>query len=139
MGCRSLSEDELESEAFAMLGNQMLARRVLDFVPEAFGAMLIGHIPGMITRLPRTFSVCAADGEWRELPLSEEPVFAQAVQLAMRLAHHGDSEVFEVVSKRSSLFNLVNKSLSAGKEPKDVGMPALAFMGIPAELYEAAP
>ena len=139
MGSASLSEDELRNEAFALLGDQMLARRVLNFVPEAFGAMLIGHIPGMITRLPRTFSVCAADGKWHELPFPEEPVFAQAVQLAKRLAHQGDGEVFETVSKRSSLFSLVNKSLGAGKEPEDIGMPALAFVGIPAEIYLPVP
>ena len=86
-------------------------------------------------RLKSLFS----DGKWHELPFLEEPVFAQAVQLAMRLAHQGGGEVFETVSKRSSLFSLVNKSLSAGKEPKDIGMPALAFAGIPAEIYLPVP
>ena len=135
MASDSLSEVELLNQTVALVGDQMLARRALNFVPEAFGAMVIGHIPGFATRLPKTFSASAANGEWHEFLFADEPIFVQAVQMAMRLAHQGNRGFIEPVSGRSSLINLVSKSLNAGKELESIGPLAVAFVGIPAELY----
>jgi len=133
LGSGSSSEDEIEDEVLNLIGDDILARRVLDWVPEAFGALLLGHIDGLT--LPTTFSVCSRDSTWRELPFSAEPIFAQALRFAMQLAHGGAGGVFEAVAKRSSLLAAVNNALNTGKSPGQIVLSGPAFVGIPAEVY----
>jgi len=124
---RALSEVEREQRALAIAGSPELARRALDWLPEAFGLVAIAHMDGV--ELPSTFSAKRLDGSWQEFPLSAEPLFAQAVKLAMR------SPDFKRVAEQSGCIEAVNKALNAGDDLKGARISGPAILGVPAEAY----
>jgi hypothetical protein len=68
-----------DAAATDLLGDELLARRAIDWLAEAFGLVLIQHIAAI--ELPRTFKALNCHGEWQEIPFNAEPVFGQALRL----------------------------------------------------------
>jgi hypothetical protein len=131
----TLSQEAREAKALEVAGSSILARRALDWLPEAFGLVAIAHIAKTIV-MPTTFSAQRTDGTWQQIPFSAEPIFAQAMRLAFA-ASHSNSEIFRPLAERSSSLNVVDKALNAGEDLGGAVLSGPALIGIPAETYSA--
>ncbi|MBW8807229.1 MAG: hypothetical protein JF591_00020 [Lysobacter sp.] len=120
----------------ALAGHPLTARRLLDVIPEAFGQVLVAHIPACAgMELPNTFSARTADGEWRSIPCEREPLFALAAAAATRMYHDGPHDRFRAIASRASIVNAVSQALDQVDSLEGGSMGGPAFNGIPAELY----
>lgn len=130
----ALDDQRQESRIVALLGDDLLARRAIHWIPEAFAIALLGH---MKVQLPKEFTVRNRAGEWVKLPMNTDPIFVQALRYALEQFHEGDRRHFGQVAMRSSLLSAVNKGLHAGHAAAEMRISSLAVMGIPAEVYGA--
>jgi hypothetical protein len=128
------TEEEIEARVLAETRDPLLARRLIDWIPEAFGLVLISHMDGV--RLPETFSAKSAAGEWKQFPLTTEPIFVCALRVAQQIFHDGPRNHFEPLAVRSSMLAAVNKALQNGSSVRGGQLAGPAFIGIPAEVYE---
>lgn len=137
LGNPSLSVAEIEAAVLALADRDvMLARRLIDVVPEGFGLVLISHIQGADgMQLPTTFSVQNAAGDWVEFPLQREPIFVAAVLAAQQMFHTGPRLQFQTVTDRSALLNTVNNALNEGGSLEGSSLGGPSFLGIPAAIY----
>ena len=133
---RSLSQVDRESRALAIAGTQELATRALDWLPEAFGLVALGHMDGI--ELPTTFSARDTHGTWHEFPMSLEPLFEQSVRLALETCHSDTSNLFKSLAEKSSCVNAVDNALNAGQDVKGCKLSGPALVGIHAETYATA-
>lgn len=133
IGSSSLSEDAIERQVLALVGDSELARRAIDWIPEAFALVVIGHMAKV--KLPTTFSAKGRDGVWRQFPLSAEPIFAQAIRKAAETFHDGPRDLFSAIAQRSGILDSVNKALNAGQDINGATLSGPALIGIPAETY----
>lgn len=130
------SEDAIENEILALAGHPLTARRLIDAIPEAFGLVLVAHIPACAgMALPSSFSVRSADGEWHSIACEREPVFALAAVAATRMYHDGPRDRFRAIASRASIVNVVSQALDQVDSLDGASMAGPAFDGIPAELY----
>jgi hypothetical protein len=136
LGTPGISADTIEAQVAALVTDQMEARRLIDWIPEAFGTVWVAHLGKIV--LPTTFGARNAKGEVRLFPYSCEPIFTQALQLAQETYHHGSSARFRNVALRSSIANAANNLLNAGGS-LDGAVFHLALVGVPAEVYPAQP
>ena len=125
---RNLSAAERELRAQSIAGSVDLARRALDWLPEAFGLVALSRINGL--DLPTTFSAKCIDGSWREFPLSAEPIYVQAADLA-----HDPTVPFRAVAEQSSCVNAVDNALNSGASLHGSKISGPALVGISAETY----
>ncbi|UXI69005.1 hypothetical protein [Tahibacter amnicola] len=128
---------DIEARVLALAGDAALARRLIDWIPEPFGMVLVAHLGDL--RFAKTFKAQNAAGEWIEFPLEAEPIFQHALILASALCHNGPQEVFQAVALKSSVVPAVNKALQAGQKLADGTFGATRMLGIPAETYGHAP
>ena len=133
IGADGISEDDIEARVLPLADNAMLARRLIDWPPEAFGLVLIPHMAEVT--LPTRFSARSARGEWLEFDFSAEPVFVHAVSIAMRMYHEGPRATFRNVASRSSTMDAVNRALNAGETIDGATLSGPALNAIPAEVY----
>lgn len=126
--------DRVEAEMLALVGDDALARRLIDWIPEAFGAVLIGHMKLGIS-LPKTFTAKDSHGLWREFSFSAEPIFVKAVEAASVIYHEGPREVFVALAPSGSMVDAVNRALNAGADLSGASLAGPAMLGIPAETY----
>jgi len=138
LGKPELSTGEIEAQVLALAGeNAMLARRLIDVVPEGFGLVLVSHIKSAETmQLPTEFAVQDAAGEWVSLPFAREPVFIAAVLVAQAMFHTGPRLVFQTVTDRSALLNTVNNALNNGGSLVASTLAGPRFLGIAAAVYD---
>ncbi|KRA16122.1 MULTISPECIES: hypothetical protein [unclassified Lysobacter] len=136
VGQEGVSEDEIERRVAALVEEPMLARRVIDWLPEVFGLVLVSHMDGV--ELPTTFSARDRRGRWHRFEFEIEPVFKSALVLAVEMYHAGPRRGFGAVALRSSVVAAASQALreNGTLEGADLTGPALA--GIPAELYASA-
>ena len=126
--------DQLEAAAIALTGEPGLARRAISWLPEAFGIVLASHIePGI--KLPTTFMAKNIEGEWVELPLALDPVFAQALRLATTVFHGGPREIFSALALASSVHAAVNNALNENAVLKGSKLQPIRMLGLSAEAY----
>ena len=135
MGAGSFTDGQIEEKVLALAGDAMTARRLIDWIPEAFGIALAPHL-GKVT-IAKTFSAKNAQGKWKSIPMTAEPVFVMALEAARKMHHEGPREKFMNVAKRSSIINTINNALNAGVALDGAAMSGPAMMGIPAEVYPA--
>ena len=83
IGTENITDDEMEAKMLALTGDAMVARRLIDWIPEAFGKVLISRL-GKVT-FGKTFSARDARGKWKSIPMSSEPIYAIAVSLAQQI------------------------------------------------------
>jgi hypothetical protein len=133
MASSSSWEVEAWPEIVSIAGEQSLARRATEWLPEAFGYVLLSHIPEV--QLPKSFHVKSADGSWHEFKFAVEPIAADAISLAMQIFHSGERELFEKLALRSALVTTVNSSLNSNADLVDAKLTGPAFLTLPAELY----
>lgn len=137
LGNPELTPDEIETQVLALAGGDaMLARRLIDVVPEGFGLVLVSHIKSAETmQLPAEFAVQDAAGEWVGFPFAREPVFIAAVLAAQAMFHAGPRLVFQTVTDRSALLNTVNDALNQGGSLEGATLGGPSFLSIPAAVY----
>lgn len=137
LGNPELSVPEIEAAVLALAGGDaMLARRLIDVVPEGFGLVLVSHVESAATlQLPTEFSVQDAAGDWVDIPLTREPVFVAALLAAQRMFHAGPRLKFETVTNRSGLLHAVNNALNDGQSLDGATLGGPRFLGIPAAVY----
>lgn len=138
MGRSGVTQDEIESEVLAIAHDPMLARRLIDWIVEAFGMVLAAHVtPGMI--MPTTFSARSSNGKWLSLKLTAEPIFFETVKIAQAIYHNGPRELFGSIAVRSSMIQAINNALNSGANLKGAVFSGPALLGIPAEVYPSPP
>ncbi len=134
-GDRRDTEIEIAVRRFAP--DPLTLRRLVGWIPEAFGYVLLPHV-GDVT-LPTTFQARAKDGTWKEFPFDREPIFARTVAIATAMYEQNSRGVFSAVARRSSMVGAVNKALNDGASLDGARLSGPAMMGVPAEFYEAKP
>ena len=127
-------DTEIEIAVARFAPDRMTVHRLIDWIPEAFGIVLLPHVADVI--LPTTFSAQASDGTWKEFAFEREPIFAEAVRIAMEMYDGGPRSAFSHIAKRSAVIDSVNTALNAGKSLAGAKVSGPALLGIPAELYE---
>lgn len=137
IGIDGITDDEIETRVAVVLPDPMSARRAIDWLPEAFGLVLIGHMARVT--MPTTFSARSKRGQWVEFAFDAEPVFKDALRLGIEMYHSGSRGVFVNVSQRSSLVAAVSQALNAGSSIEGATLSGPALIGIPAEVYRGEP
>jgi hypothetical protein len=131
-GERRDTEIEIAVRRFA--SDPVTLRRLIDWIPEAFGYVLLPHVADLT--LPTGFTAKARDGTWKEFSFDREPVFGQAVTLAAAMYRDGPRTVFSAVAKRSMMVTAANQALNDGASLTGVNFAGPAMAGIPAEFYD---
>ena len=129
----TLPDVECESAVLELLQDESLARRAIDWLPEAFGLVLVNHIEQLI--LPTTFKARDQEGCWVEIPFAAEPIFALALELGTFVYHNGPRDLFRSIAEGSSVVAAVNNALNAGAELKGAKLSSLEMFGLRAEAY----
>lgn len=137
MGAESPDDEHLEFRVATLVQDPMLAKRLISWLPEAFGIVLITHIDSVI--LPKTFSAKSKRGKWVEIDLGAEPIFRSAVQLATHMYHNGPRSVFSNIATRSAMVDAVNRALNEVRSIQGATLSGPALVGIPAEIYLSKP
>ncbi|WP_146267975.1 hypothetical protein [Stenotrophomonas maltophilia] len=108
-------------------------RRLLVWLPEAFGLALVGHMEGVA--LPGTFTARDADAQEHTFAFDCEPLFAPAVRRALQVYHEGPRAQFKAVAQRSSTMDAVNTALFAEVDLRGATLSGPQLLDIPAETY----
>ena len=112
LGTDGISEDEIEAQVAALVSDPMEARRLVDWIPEAFGIDLVSRLGKPV--LPKTFSAKDSQGKWKSFPLTCEPIFASALTMAQAIFQDGPQALHQNIAMRSSIANTANNALKAG-------------------------
>ena len=134
LGIEGIDESKVEADIASFTEDSMVARRLIDWIPEAFGVVLVSHV-GKI-KLPTTFRARSRDGKWKHFDLKLEPIFVESLRIAMDMYHSGDRAKFGNIAKQSCVVDAVNKALNAGNAIDGGTLAGPAFNAIPAEVYE---
>ena len=125
---------EIEIAVGRYANDKPTMRRLIDWIPEAFGYVLLPHVADLV--LPTTFAARAKDGTWKEFAFDREPIFGQAVTIAADMYRDNPRGIFSAVAKRSLMVAAVNKSLDAGQSLSGAKIAGPQMTGIPAEFYD---
>ena len=136
LGTDGITDDAIEAKVGDLAVDQMTARRMVDWIPEAFGVVLLPHIAKLV--IPSTFSAKARDGNWMQFDFKVEPIFIKSLPIASTLYHSGPRNVFSNIALRSSMVDVVNRALNAGAEIHGASISGPALIGIPAEVYRGS-
>ena len=134
LGNGGISDDVIESGIESFAENKLVARRLIDCIPEAFGIVLASHV-GKIN-VPSMFSARLSNGNWKSFEFRVEPIFDLSLRIATDMYHTGDRSTFGNVAERSSIIGALNKALNAGASIEGATLSGPALMGVPAETYE---
>ena len=113
IGTSEIEDDEIERRVRRLVSADMTAIRLIVWIPEVFGLVLVSHMSEKII-FPTTFSAKNRSGDWVTLDLSVEPIFTPALGIAQRIYHEGPRETFQKISVCSSMINVVNNALNGG-------------------------
>lgn len=134
LSASSSSLEEYEAAAYSLIGDSELTRRALDWLPEAFGLVLIAHMELGIT-LPKSFVARNRAGVWLEFPLASDPIFADSLKLAIDIFHNGPRDVFSALATASSVVDTVNRGLNSGDSLAGAVFQPIRMHGLSAEAY----
>ena len=137
LGADGISNDEIEAQVAALVADPMEARRLIDFIPEAFGRVLVSHLGKPV--LLKTFAARNAQGKWKWLPFTSEPIFVAALEIAEVAYRDSPRERFQNIATRSSIAKTANKALNSGVSIDGAVFSGPALIGIPAEVYPEPP
>lgn len=134
LAASSKSEADYETSVTRLVGDAAVARRALDWLPEAFGIVLASHVEPSI-KPPATFLARNRAGDWNEYPLTADPIFVESIRLAAVVYHNGPREVFSRLASASSIYHVVNDALENGASLKDARLQPIRMFGLAAETY----
>ncbi|MGU7839327.1 hypothetical protein ACV22V_07665 [Burkholderia sp. AW33-5] len=136
LGAQECIDDEIENRIRALVRDDTTVRRLVDIIPEAFGLVVASHLPaasGMT--LPDTFAVRDESGAWVEVPITHEPVFVAALEIAQHIFHSGPRHVLRNNAARSGILAAVSNALSSGGSLDGATLSGPSFLGLSASLY----
>ena len=133
LGDASRSDEDVERLVLAVAKSHVLARRLIDWLPEVFALVLIGH--SWKVGLPKHFTVRNSLGEWEAVAFKDEPIVAVALCLATHVYHNGPRDQFKRIVSRSALLNTINNALNSGANIEGAQLGDLKMFGIGAEVY----
>ncbi len=130
------TEDELVQHLVNAGATLIEAEKLNVFVPMAFGHAFLTL--GGFRHLPTAYSVRAADGQWRARPLSAEPIYSCAFDVAVGCFKPGGipEEVFKSVTMRSADLDAISHARAAGtdiNELKETVFASPLVFGLQAE------
>lgn len=134
LGIKDISEEEIERQICSLSNDAMIARRLIDWIPEAFGMVFIPHVADVV--LPPGFKAKSKVGDWIELDFGLEPIFAAAVEMGSEMFHSDNRMTFNNIVLRSATVGAVNNALNQGYSLDGVTLSSIAMIGIPAEAYQ---
>ena len=135
IGAEDISDEEIESQVLNIAGDEMLARRLIDWLPEIFGSVVVAHLGDV--NFVDTFSAKTASGKWKDIPMKAEPIFVQGIKIAQDAYHSNWTENHKRLSLRSAVLNSVNNLLNEGGSVDGATTSGPALIGIPAEVYRS--
>jgi len=131
---RNASQQEIAERVAELVPDKATAQRAKDWLPEAFGWLLISDMPDAVP--PRSFHVRTEAGVWKELPMQAEPLFDACLRLADQMIRDGLKEEFGVLACGSSIVNALDNLLNAGAELRGTVISGPAFIALRYEMYE---
>ncbi len=135
IGEESISDEEIEERVLALAKDAILARRLIDWLPEVLGAIAVGHM-GKVNFVD-TFSAKTKQGKWKSIPMKAEPIFVEGIKLAQAAWHQGWTKAHERVAFRSAIMKSVGNLLDSGQSLDGATTSGPALIGIPAEIYRS--
>jgi hypothetical protein len=135
IGEEGISDEEIEERVLALAKDAMLARRLIDWLPEILGSVAIGHM-GKV-HFVDTFSAKTKQGKWKRIPMKAEPIFVQGIKLAHDAWHRDSTGVYERVAFRSAIMRSAGQVIDSGQSLDGVITSGPALIGIPAEIYRS--
>lgn len=135
IGEESISVEEIEERVLALAKDAMLARRLIDWLPEILGAVAVGHMGNV--NFANSFSAKTKQGKWKSIPMKAEPICVQGMKLAQEAWHSNWTKAHERVALRSSIMKSAMQILDAGHSLDGVTTSGPALIGIPAEIYRS--
>ncbi|MBB3210749.1 hypothetical protein FHS27_006597 [Rhodopirellula rubra] len=134
----SLVDDELEKRAASLHEDALTVRRLIDWPPEAFGLVLIGHKWSLT--LPQTFFANDERGRRREFPFIAEPLFAACAEIATQMIHNeNDRDRFTAIASRGAMLDTIHNAVESGSRIDGCVLFGPMLLGIPAEIYRSKP
>ena len=132
----SLVDDEVEKRAASLHEDALMVRRLIDWPPEAFGLILIGHKWSLT--LPQTFFANDERGLTREFPFSAEPLFAACAEIATQMIHNkNDRDRFTAIASRGAMLDTIHNAVESGSRIEGCVLFGPMLLGIPAEIYNS--
>lgn len=128
-----LSDDDIEERMAALASDPMLARRLIAWLPEAFGLVLISGMDGVDP--PAAFSARDHRGRWREFAFDAEPLLPMALVLASEMFGAGPRYSFGRIAQRSAMVAAVSQVLQQDGGLHGARIPGPALQDVPAEVY----
>lgn len=127
---RSATEAELVEKIRNVVGHEDLAERLVEFVPLAFGRVLLTKWG---VKLPNEFVRMMGPNEFSDkCPLLAEPLWKPALAYAREAEHRLSKEEFWSISSWSAETDAVSKAIAAGSKPQDlVGAPPILMRAAP--------
>ncbi len=135
IGADGISDDEIEARVLDLVKDTLLARRLIDWLPETFGAVVVAHLGDV--HFVDTFSARTAGGKWKNIPMKAEPIFVQGIKIAQAAYHDDWTESHQRVASRSAIVNSASQILDSGGSMDGVTTSGPALIGIPAEVYRS--
>jgi len=132
LGNPDLSQEQAADELVAHGTNDLVASRLVTFIPEAFGIFLARQMEEEPS-LPHSFGVRDKSGKSKLVPFDSEPIFVLAMHHAQTMYHQGTGDVLAAISLRGSIMKSINNAVESGLKLNTLQM-VIAF-GIPAEVY----
>ena len=137
LGSENIEEAQIESEIIGIAGDPMFARRLIDWTPEAFGAVVVAHMGRVI--FTNEFSARTSEGRSIDFPVSAEPIYGLALTMAQARIHGGWDVTCQRVAERSSVFQSATALIHGGGSLDGAVSSGPALIGIPAEIYPMPP
>lgn len=128
------TDELLEVQFHALVGNALDACRLRDCIPEAFGLVLAAHLCPTL-KLPDYFQAMDDNGAWQHIPLNAEPVFVHALPIALRTFHGGLRARFQNIAEMSSVVDALKNALNAGGSLDGCTLGGPQINGLSASLY----
>ena len=123
---REAADSELVEKFEAVVKDRDLAERLVEFVPLAFGRVVLQRIG---VTLPENFKRMMANGKFtHECALTLEPLWEPALAFAKDAEGRISKEDFLVIAGRSAEVDAANKAMQAGFDPKHLVGSTPIFM-----------
>jgi hypothetical protein len=124
-------DDEVERRIRSLVAEDLTMRRLVAFIPEAFGWVVVSHLPGATEMSLKGFIMEDGGGPF---PFISEPIFAEAVKIGQFTFHNGPRHLIRNIANRSAIL-----SAASGLLDKVGSLKGCAFascIALPASLYD---
>jgi hypothetical protein len=137
LAAEGMDEEGIKAQLLALTGDELLAKRLREWVREVFGRVMLLD-SGHQIQFVNTFSVFTSDRKAVSVPNRAEPIVELATRLAEDHLKQGRKEYVFRVGESSAPLRTALPALEQGVS-LDGAVMASAFNGIPAEAYPGYP